>query len=84
MITNTINYRQIDKAYKSLRKVDPSGILQISKVNQAIITGSKMNKQKRMVGTLIREGDLATLFGDEGTGKSVLSYSKSDALKHKT
>ena len=67
-------------AYRTLRQVDPSGILQISKVNQSIIKGSKQDQQKRMVGTLLREGDLAIFFGDEGTGKSVFSYQIGDAI----
>jgi len=73
-------FQVYENAYKSLRKVDPSGILKLSKVTTDIVTGSKMDKQKRMVGTLIREGDLAIFFGDEGTGKSVLSYQIGDAV----
>ena len=73
-------FMSYSNAYKHLRKVDPSGILKLSKVNHSIITGSKQDQQKRMVGTLLREGDLAIFFGDEGTGKSVFSYQIGDAI----
>jgi len=67
-------------AYKDLKRIDPRGTLKLDKVNTAIVTGSKMQRQKRMVGTLLREGDLAKFFGDEGTGKSVMSYQIGDAM----
>jgi len=44
-------------AYKDLKRIDSRGILKLDKVNTAIVTGSKMERQKRMVGTLLREGD---------------------------
>lgn len=69
-----------DQAYHTLKKTDPSGILKISTVNDAIATGARMEQQKQMVGSLLRERDLAIFFGDEGTGKSILSYQIGDAV----
>ncbi|MBK8506127.1 MAG: AAA family ATPase [Saprospiraceae bacterium] len=67
-------------AYKALKKSDPSGILRVSTVNDAIATGARMEQQKQLIGALLRERDLAILFGDEGTGKSILSYQIGDAV----
>jgi len=67
-------YKTFDWSYSELRKNDPMGVLEVENVNLSLITGSKQKPQLGMVGSLLRERDLAFLFSDEGNGKSIFSY----------
>jgi len=61
-------------AYQSLRVADPSSILKIQSMSQALVEGKKEERSKHICGPLLRERDIAIVFGDEGTGKSILAY----------
>lgn len=64
----------MDKANHQTRVNNPKRILRVMTMNEAIIEGAKMPKRKELVGNLIRENELTILYGDEGTGKSILAF----------
>lgn len=63
-----------DEINVQTRANNPKRILRVMSMNEAIIEGAKMPKRKELVGNLIRENELTILYGDEGTGKSILAF----------
>ncbi len=63
-----------DELNNLTRANNPKRILRVMSMNDAIIEGAKMPKRKELVGNLIRENELTILYGDEGTGKSILAF----------
>jgi KaiC/GvpD/RAD55 family RecA-like ATPase len=55
------------------RVSNPKSVLRTMTMNAALQIGKKEPIRKQMIGGLIREGDVAILFGDAGTGKSGLA-----------
>lgn len=63
-----------DYTYNSLKMVDPSNIFDSNTLASDVVRGSKEPPRKRLCGELIREGEIALFFGDEGCGKSMFSF----------
>lgn len=55
------------------RVSNPKSVLRTMTMNKALEIGKKEPVRKQLIGGLIREGDVAILFGDAGTGKSGLA-----------
>ncbi len=63
-----------DHVNTKTRANNPKSILRIMTMNDAIKEGLKTKPKRCIIGNLIRERDLTILFGDEGTGKSILAF----------
>lgn len=53
------------------RLSNPKAILRSMSMDEALKEGKAEPIRKQLIGSLLREGDMCLMFGDEGTGKSV-------------
>lgn len=57
----------------------PGRMLKVECMNESIDRGSEMERKKMILGNLLKTDEIAFLFGDEGTGKSILAFQMGDA-----
>lgn len=62
----------------------PHRMLQVEAANQAIERGAHMERKKMILGNLLKTDEIAFLFGEEGTGKSILAWQMGDAASRGT
>ncbi len=55
-------------------------MLRIQSMNEVLDEGAKEPPSRWMCGNLVKENEVCILFGDEGTGKSVLAFQMGDAV----
>jgi len=63
---------------KESRVVNPSGLLVMKSMNDVMDEGEKEPKSKWVMGNLVKENEVIIMFGDEGTGKSILGFQMAD------
>lgn len=57
----------------------PARLLKIESVNASVDRGAGMERKRMMLGNLLKTDEIAFLFGEEGTGKSILAFQMGDA-----
>lgn len=62
----------------------PHRMLQVEEVNQAVERGALMKPKRMILGNLLKTDEIAFLFGEEGTGKSILALQMGDAASRGT
>lgn len=60
-----------DRVNEKTRASNPKAILRVQTMDEALKEGKAEPIRKMLLGSLLREGDMCLMFGDEGTGKSV-------------
>lgn len=60
-----------DNLNERTRLSNPKAILRSMTMDEALKEGKAEPIRKQLIGSLLREGDMCLMFGDEGTGKSV-------------
>lgn len=63
-----------DEVNAKTRANNPKAIIRVMSMNEAIKEGLNAKPKRQIIGNLIRERDVTILFGDEGTGKSILAF----------
>ena len=69
-----------DHVQREFRMTNPAKVIRIQSMNDVMDEGEKEPEAKWMCGNLIKENEVEILFGDEGTGKSVLAFQIADAV----
>ena len=64
-------YDLYDELNAKTRASNPKSILRVQTMDEALKEGKAEPIRKMLLGSLLREGDMCLMFGDEGTGKSV-------------
>jgi len=62
------------------RAVRPSNILRVQPMNEVLKEGALRQSGRMLIGNLIKENEVVILFGDEGTGKSILAFQMADSI----
>jgi archaellum biogenesis ATPase FlaH len=63
-----------------IRMTNPAKVIRIQSMNDVMDEGEKEPPARWMCGNLVKENEVEILFGDEGTGKSVLAFQMADAV----
>lgn len=63
-----------------IRIANPQRVLRIQDMNEVMDEGEKEPPTRWMCGNLVKENEVCILFGDEGTGKSILAFQMADAV----
>lgn len=69
-----------DMLNEQTRVSNPKSLLRVQTMNAALTEGKSQPVRKQLVGTLLRENDMCVLFGDAGTGKSLLAIQIAEAI----
>ena len=67
-----------------IRISNPQRVLRIQSMNEVMDEGEKEPPTRWMCGNLVKENEVCILFGDEGTGKSILAFQMADAASRGT
>lgn len=62
------------------RAVRPSNILRVQSMNDVLKEGANKETGRLLIGNLVKENEVVILFGDEGTGKSILAFQIADCI----
>lgn len=63
-----------DELTISNRAIRPSNILRVQPMNEVLKEGALQQSGRMLIGNLVKENEVVILFGDEGTGKSILAF----------
>src|SRR5690606_18626287 len=67
-----------------IRIANPQRVLRIQSMNEVMNEGEKEPPTRWTCGNLVKENEVCILFGDEGTGKSILAFQMADAVSRGT
>jgi len=65
---------------QATRFSNPQAMIQYETMNETMIQGSKEKVPRYLAGNLFKENEVGILFGDEGSGKSVLGFQMAAAM----
>lgn len=68
-----------DQVHAGTRVLSPSAMLRRLNMNESVQSGAREEPRRMICGSLLRESDVAFLFGGEGTSKSVLAFQIGEA-----
>ena len=68
-----------DSLCQEARVTIPARMMKVANMNDVLEEGSRSARKRRIIGNLVKENEVVFLFGDEGTGKSVLAFQMGDA-----
>ena len=72
-------YNLCQNVTRNLRYNSPESILKTQSMNNTMTNGSQIKPAKKILGSLLRENEVAIWFSDPGTGKSVFGFQIADA-----
>lgn len=72
-------FETYDMLCQEARVTTPARMMRVELMNEALDKGARCERKRKIIGNLIKENEVAFLFGDEGTGKSVLAFQMGDA-----
>ena len=67
-----------EKMNQESRVINPSSMLVLKTMNEVMDEGEKAAPSQWVIGNLVKENEVVILYGDEGTGKSVLAFQMCD------
>jgi len=65
---------------RETRVTNPSAAIRLQKMNDVMLEGQQQKPSKMLIGNLVKENEVAIIFGDEGTGKSILAFQMGEAI----
>jgi RecA-family ATPase len=77
--TSKCIFETYDLICKQTRATIPSKMLVVESMNDSLKKGELAERKKFIIGNLLKENEVVFLYGDEGTGKSVLAVQMGDA-----
>ena len=69
-----------NKIADKLRVQLPHGFFETTDINKVIEEGNNLPEQKRLLGSLMHEGEVCFMFGPPATGKSIFGYQAANAI----